>query len=136
MTKIIIRLLGISSIAFSFILFNKILKDLSYYPHAMNSIYVIHRIITAPCWFVCGMGILKFWNWARIGLIMLSVVCIMETFEFLGQLYEMIANAETTVLPLIAAASLLFIFNIVYLTRKKVVNVFKERVTLDEVEKS
>ena len=133
MTKIVIRSLGILSIAFSAILFMPISKDLSY-PHAMNSIYVIHRLITAPCWLICGIGMLIFRNWARIGLIILSVVYIMETFESLGQLPEMIANAEVKTLTLLAAASLLFIFNIVYLTRKKIAKVFKKESTLVEVE--
>lgn len=75
----------------------------------MNSIYVIHRLITAPCWLVCEIGILIFRNWARIGLIILSVVYIMETLEALGQLHEMIANAEVTTLSLMVASSFLFI---------------------------
>jgi hypothetical protein len=56
----------------------------------------------------------------------------METLDVLGQLHEMIANAEVMALSLIAAASLLFICNIVYLTRTKVVKAFKKGATLEE----
>ena len=117
---------GILAIAFSIMMF------ISYLPH-LHSLRFLStmRLLTGLCWLICGVGVLRLLPWARLGLIALSAIYIIDTFSPLEPILYVIKTVDIYALAGISTGLLYFISMIVYFTRPRVKEQFKPDLSSD-----
>ncbi len=106
-----IKVYGIISLIFSFIILFLVVIPSLYSPNMSTLAY----FISALGWMIFGIGVLKHYSGARIGLMALSVIYIVDTFEQPSHLLLTIRNQPITGLTILITSltfflSLLFFF--------------------------
>ena len=93
------------------------------------SMFTIVYLISAVCWSVFGLGILKRLPWARIGLICLAVIYIFDSLEHPSYLIRAIKYQEIGALTKLSLGLIFFISVIVFFTRPKIKQQFIKKTT-------
>jgi len=74
-----IKIFGALAVIFSLFLLRALVPD---YLHTGElGMYDAAYFITSLCWLVFGVGVIRRLSWARIGLIILALIYIVDTFE-------------------------------------------------------
>jgi hypothetical protein len=114
-----IKIYGILAVLFSLlIIYIVVIPDFIY--RLDSYMFTLAYLITAICWLVFGIGVLKRVNWARIGLIVVSGIYAVDTIEYPSHLIATIKRYGSEALALLIIAIIFFVSLIVYFTRPRI----------------
>jgi hypothetical protein len=77
-------------------------------------------ILTAICWMVFGFGVLKRLSWARIGLIVISAIYIIDHIEYPSHIIAAIKNHENRALTTLVV-HLIYFFSVIFFFTRSIV---------------
>ncbi len=123
-----ITLFGILAIIFSIFVFLSLIPEIIE-PYGLPTIFAF---ISAFCWLIFGIGVLKRLSWARTGIIIIAIVYIIDTFEQPRLLLEVISNHDFLKLSIIISGLLFFLAIVIIFTRRTIKEQFKSNVTQNE----
>jgi hypothetical protein len=87
-------------------------------------------MISVPCWFILGIGVLKLLSWARAGIIILSFIYIFDTLYPPYAVLRAIINFHIPSLSVIVAELVLFESFIFFVAGTKVKNQIRNHLPL------
>lgn len=119
--SIVITIFGILAIIFSIYVFLSLVPELIE-PYGLPTIFAF---ISAFCWLIFGIGILKRLSWARTGIIIIAIIYIIDTFEQPMLLLEVISSRDFFKLSIIISGLIFFLSTIFIFTRKTIKEQFK-----------
>lgn len=120
-----INIFGALSVIFSLLLLRARVSD---YLHTDElGMFGAAYFIAELCWLVCGAGVIKRLSWARIGLIILALIYIVDTLEYPSSLFAGVKHYGKGYL-IIPMTGLFFLISlIVYFTRASVKQFFDKK---------
>jgi len=120
-----IRIYGILSVIFSLALFSFIVvPEIVHHPPDM---FTIAYSLTAVCWMVFGIGVIKRLSWARIGLIFIAAIYTIDSIERPSHIVSAIKNHQIGSLVAVVTSLIFFISLIIFFTRAKIKQQFVKR---------
>ncbi len=125
---------GFLSMAFSVILFLLLLPAFSQLEKLR--LRTILQMVSVPCWFILGIGVLKLKPWARTGIIILSFLYIFDTLYPPYPVLRAIIHFHIPSLSLIVAELILFESFIFFFAGSKVKKQFKNHSSSKASDKS
>jgi hypothetical protein len=112
MTRIGIPAFGLLSVAFSLFVIAFIAGPrMRYGIDYVNIVY----LVTAICWLVCGIGLLKKKDWARKGLIFMSAIYLFDSFQQPSYIWKAISASMWSVLLLLGISTTFFVALLIFL---------------------
>jgi hypothetical protein len=118
-----IIIFGILSIVFSIYIMMMVAIPRFLYP-SHSHMFAAAYFITAICWMIFGIGVLKRLSWARIGLIFVAIIYIADSFDPPSFLIAEIKNNDIWTLTTVSLGLIFFISLIVFFTRPKIKKIF------------
>lgn len=115
-------LFGILAIIFSIFIFLSLVPELTN-PYRLQTFLAL---VSSFCWFIFGIGVIKRFSWARIGIIITAIVYIVDTFEQPRLVLEVITNHDFITLGKIIIGLIFFSSTIYFFTRKTIKDQFKK----------
>jgi len=112
-----IKIFGILSVIFSIYVFSFVVVP--EFQHTPNLLTVAY-LVTAICWLVFGAGVLMRLSWARIGLIIVAVIYIVDAVEYPSYILVAIKNHDVDILTRLVAALIYFFSLVIFFTRASV----------------
>jgi hypothetical protein len=113
-----IKIYGVLSVLFFIYMFSFVVK----FTDSFNilSMYSLAYLITALCWLVFGIGVLRRLPWARIGLIAIAGIYTIDFIEYPSQVLSAIRRHELTSIVRWSIGLIFFISVIIFFTRPRV----------------
>ncbi len=123
-----ITLFGILAIIFSIFIFLSLVPEFTK-PYGLTTFFTF---MSALCWLIFGIGVLRRSSWARTGMIIIAIVYIIDTFEQPRLLLEVISNHDFLKLSIIINGLLFFLAIVFIFTRRTIKEQFKCNATQNE----
>lgn len=114
-----IKLFGILSMTFSLYIFANVVIPRLLHPLYSN-MFTTAYFITAICWMIFGIGVLKRLAWARVGLIVVAAIYIVDSVEYPSRIVNVIRNQDMLTLTIMITGLIFFISVIIFFTRPRV----------------
>lgn len=119
-----IKIYGMLSILFSIYMFYYVV-DVSGSFHAMT-MFLTAYLVTALCWLVFGVGVLMRFPWARIGLIAIAGIYIIDMLEYPFRVLSDLKRGGMAAMLAFIGYLFFFISLIIFFTRPRVKKQFSK----------
>jgi len=119
-----IIIFGVLSIIFS--IYISTMVAIPNFHNSTHHMFAIAYLLTAICWMIFGIGVLKRLSWARIGLVFLSIIYIVDSFDPPSYLIAAIKYRDIRFLTTVSLGLIYFLSLIVFFTRPNIKKIFNK----------